>query len=299
MSGDDRFEGGIRNSVLMGDGRNLDFSYEHRKENLQKYSIATIDSCITFAQREFSDLGNINMATLMNYFHKVINLKQSQEITVDLLSIRLNNCDGLLHTAIKKNDISLIINYMKIVWVNKHHLTSTVIAQLLSAKNEDGVPGLFMALQHSNKEAVKKYIELLLKDFKYLGDDIIQELLLCKNKYGIPGFLVGLKQFNKTPTKIVLKHLKVKKSQLLNRDDFFHYSWNLVSSLEKNVMMPIEKMLPIMKNTTIQIAVGVVNMYGCLNINTLDYLYDDKDLCKMLEKLYRYIKNNHLFWGCY
>jgi ankyrin repeat protein len=63
--------------------------------------------------------------------------------------------------------------------------------EILTAKDQDGTPGLFMALQNGHTDTVKTFVEQVLNS--ELALEYKMEILAVKNQDGTPGLLFALK----------------------------------------------------------------------------------------------------------
>ena len=98
---------------------------------------------------------------------------------------------SLLYMLIRHGQLNSAMDLLKMTLSGVRSDNPRELIELLAAKSEEGVPGLFMALQYGHQEAISTYVEFI----KQLGDtiepEVIRNLLTAKIKNGTPGLYMA------------------------------------------------------------------------------------------------------------
>ncbi|QIV94766.1 ankyrin repeat domain-containing protein [Allofrancisella frigidaquae] len=114
----------------------------------------------------------------------------------------LNDNVNLLFSALNDNDVDAVTNCIKqILSVNLSHGEKE---KVLAAKDSDGTPGLFIALQDGFAEAVKAYIEGI-RNTPMINKDI---LLAAKDSDGTSGLYMALQDGHAETVKAYIEGIK-------------------------------------------------------------------------------------------
>ena len=94
----------------------------------------------------------------------------------------------VIHHAMKRNLTDILQRVAEKLKVSS--LGAGEMEKLLAAKNEDGIPGLYMALQDGYADTIRVYSEIVQQ--AKLRSELRMELLSAKNEDGTPGFYIAL-----------------------------------------------------------------------------------------------------------